>query len=98
MQAITIKLPDDTIESLDDRAQEEYDGNRSEAVRELLDKGLRYDDLETERGRLQRQLAAVNSREEDVTELVEYVEDELSYREAGLGTRMKWWLFGKEND
>lgn len=40
MQTITIKLPDSTIELLDDRAQEEYDGNRSEAVRELLDKGL----------------------------------------------------------
>lgn len=40
MQAITIKLLDKTIESLDQVADEEYDGNRSEAVRDLLDKGL----------------------------------------------------------
>lgn len=97
MEAITIKLPDDTIESLDERAEEEFDGNRSQTVREILDKGLRYDDLQTKNERLQRQLAAINSRQGDVTEIVEYVEEEKSYRQAGLGTRMKWWLFGKDD-
>lgn len=29
--------------------------------------------------------------------LRQYVEEDLSYREAGLGTRMKWWLFGKDD-
>lgn len=36
----------------------------------------------------------LEQREEN-QELTRYVEDELSYREAGLGTRMKWFLFEK---
>lgn len=33
---------------------------------------------------------------EATAELVEYVEEERSWRSAGLGTRMKWWIFGKD--
>lgn len=96
MQSVTIKLPDTTIETFQEIAEEEYDGNRSDAIRDLIDKGMDYDDLERENERLQRQLAAVNARQDDVTEIVEYVEEERSWREAGLGTRMKWWIFGKD--
>lgn len=76
MQSITIKLPDTTLETLGKVAAEEYDGNRSEAIRDLIDKGLEYDKAKTENERLQRQLAAVNSRQEDIKDLVEYVEQE----------------------
>lgn len=64
-----------------------------------------YEALETRRNELQRQLAAVNSRQEDVTELVEYIEQQRDlerYRarreqmvdQAGLLTRWKWKLTG----
>ena len=57
---------------------------------------------------LRNQLQAVNSRERDVDELVEYVEEERQLqqrreerRDAPAWTRAKWWLFGrsrKESD
>lgn len=105
MESVTVKLPDTTIDSLEAIADEEYDGNRSDAIRDLLAKGMDYDDLQARHDELQRQLAAVNSRQEDVTELVEYVEQEREadrYRDrrrrlvdqAGVVTRAKWWLTG----
>lgn len=69
---------------------------KSEAIRTLLRRGIEYEDMQTETTRLRQQLAAANQRIDASNELVEYVEDELSYREARLGTRMKWWLFGKD--
>lgn len=65
----------------------------------------RVDELQNERDRLQRQLAATNSRIDEVTELVEYVDEQRElecYRErrermvdqAGVLTRAKWWLTG----
>lgn len=105
MEQITVKVPDDTNESLEEIAAEEYDGNRSDAIRALLEKGMEYDDLETERDRLQRQLAAVNSRQEDVAELVEFVEErreltryqerrQRQVDEANVLQRAKWWFTG----
>lgn len=105
MEQITVKVPSDTNESLEGYADEEHDGNRSEAIRELLSKGLEYDTLEAERDDLQRQLRATNQRIDDVTELVEYVDEQreldryLQRRQrkidqAGILTRAKWWLTG----
>lgn len=55
--------PSSTVESLDEIAHDDYDGNRSEAIRALLEKGLDYDTLEAKNERLERQLAAVNARQ-----------------------------------
>lgn len=52
-------------------------------------------DLETQVERLEREKRMILEQREENIELVRYVEDELSYREASLGTRMRWWLFGK---
>jgi Arc/MetJ-type ribon-helix-helix transcriptional regulator len=106
MEQMTIKVPGKTIELLTQYAEAQHDGNRSEAARELLVKGLEYDervsDLETERDRLQRELRARNSRESDVEEIVEYVERERSIQErreerrnAPAWRRAKWWLLGR---
>ena len=87
--------------------------NRSELMRELIDdyRDLRdrVDDLEAEveheRARaddLRRQLQAMSQRQDDVDELARYVEEERTVerrrREAGLGKRAKWWLFGMPDD
>lgn len=115
MEAITIRLREETIESLDDEASE-HDVSRSEYVREVLDRRDEYDrlrdELERERARaddLQRQLAQANARDDDVTELVERVEEETSLlarererererESAGMVTRLKWWVFGRDLD
>ena len=44
MLSTSIKLPDTTVEALDEYAAENTAGNRSEAIRELTAKGLRYDE------------------------------------------------------
>lgn len=82
MQPVTIRLPDDTHRILAEEA-DERDISMSEAVREYIEKGREYDDLEAKTERLERQLAAVNARQGDVTEIVEYVEEERSWRTAG---------------
>lgn len=102
MQSITVKLSDETIDSLNNIAEDEHDGNRSDAVRELIEKGRKYDDLERRHQEVQRQLRAVNTRQEDVTDLVEYVEQERELqrrreerKDAPVWRRAKWWVFGR---
>ncbi|WP_339106517.1 ribbon-helix-helix protein, CopG family [Haloterrigena salinisoli] len=105
MEQITVKVPSDTNESLEEYAEAEHDGNRSEAIRELLSRGLEYEEIKTERDRLERKLTETNARQDDVSEIVEYVEKQREverYRDqrqrmvdqAGLLTRMKWKLTG----
>jgi predicted transcriptional regulator len=104
MQSISARIDDETHARIEELA-EERGSTQSAVVRRLIEKGLRYDDLETERDRLQRQLAAVNAREDDVTEIVEYVEEQRSLErrraereerraKAGVLTKTKWALFG----
>lgn len=40
MQQVTIELSESTLSSLEDLAEAEHDGNRSAAVRDLLDAWL----------------------------------------------------------
>ncbi|ELY62413.1 hypothetical protein [Natronococcus jeotgali] len=65
----------------------------------------RVGELQQERDRLERKLTATNTRIDEVTELVEYVDEQRElerYRErrerlldqAGVFTRAKWWLTG----
>jgi len=92
---------DDGIEAYSD----EHDVSRSDAIRELLQRGVEYDRVQNENERLRRQLQAVNARQEDVGELVEYVERERSIqdqererRNAPAWRRARWWLFGRSED
>lgn len=106
MQQITVKLPDDTAKSLEDIAESQYDRNRSDAIRELLEKGLAADDritdLERENERLRNEKRALIQDREERTELVEYVERERELdqqrqqrRQAPAWRRAKWWLLGE---
>ena len=108
MKNVTVRLSDEKVETLDGEAND-LDLSRAEYLRELIDKGRDSQEIETdleetqrEVERLQRQLQATNARQDDVGELVEYVEEERSIqerreerREAPAWTRAKWWLLGK---
>lgn len=79
--------------------EDEHDAlrrERDELQREVDRLGDRVAELETERDRLVRELSATNKRVDEHKELQRYVDDEMSYRRAGLTTRLKWWLRGKD--
>jgi metal-responsive CopG/Arc/MetJ family transcriptional regulator len=95
MDKRTIRIPDDVATEIDRRAEAD-DVSESAAARQLLRRGIEADELEAERDRLREQLAATNARQDDVAELVEYVEDEQRYRQAGLMQRLKWFFRGME--
>lgn len=104
MEPITIRIPTDTHRTLVDEA-DESDASMSEVAREYIEKGMDYDDLQARHDDLQRQLRAVNARQEDVGELVEYVEQERDLdrrreqrRQAPVWRRAKWWLLGEPGE
>ena len=97
MKTVTTRVESDTYDEIEELAAER-DVSKSEVARQLIEKGREYDDLENERDRLERKLTAVNRRESEVTELVEYVEEEKSYRKASLTQRLKWWVTGMPDD
>ena len=75
---------------------------RTDVIREALELRSDYDDCQREVNRLRRELRAVNSRQDDVGELVEYVEEERRLqrqreerRNAPVWRRAKWWAFGR---
>jgi predicted nucleic acid-binding Zn-ribbon protein len=102
MDKRTIRVADDVAAEIDRRA--EADGiSESAAARALLRRGIEADDLEAERDRLRRQLQTANSRYDEHTELVEYVERERELqqlererRTASIWERGRWLLFGRD--
>jgi SOS response regulatory protein OraA/RecX len=107
IEKISVTLREDQVGQLSGLVGEKYD-DRSKAVRDLLDRGFSYEDLQRELEQtearvedLRRQLQQANSRQDDVTELVEYVEEERAVqqrreerRSAPVWTRARRWLFG----
>ena len=103
MPRITVTLEDEQADLLAEKTGDggEYD-SKSEAVRKCITGyerlSERVAELERENDRLRSEKRLILEQREEQTELQNYVQDELSYREAGLTTRMKWWLFGKGNE
>lgn len=102
MENLPAKVPEELLERIEEYADDHHDGNRSEAVRELLRRGLEYDEIERDRDRLERQYRQLIERQEERQELVRYVEQERTLEEkrrrAGVVTRAKWWLRGMPDD
>jgi metal-responsive CopG/Arc/MetJ family transcriptional regulator len=94
MQQITIRLPEEMIESLDDEA-DEHGRSRSEHIREVLASRTEHDELHTEIERLRREKRQILDQREEKNELARYVEEEQEWRSAPIWTRAKWWVAGK---
>jgi len=81
------------------KAQEERVTELESRTDELQDE---VDELETEVNRLKNEKRLILEDREEKAELVNYVEQERTaeqqWREAGLGTRLKWKLFGMDSD
>jgi Arc/MetJ-type ribon-helix-helix transcriptional regulator len=108
MKNVTVRLPDEYVETLDDEA-DAFDLSRAEYLRDLIERGREsgetQDELEATQAivdDLRQQLQAVNARDRDVDQLVGYVEEERAIhqrererRDAAVWTRMKWWVLGR---
>ena len=86
MRPVTTRIPDDTYGILEEIA-DARDESVSAVVRDLVEQGLDYDDLEQNLEQaeariedLRRQLQQANAGERDVDELVAYVEEEREFR------------------
>lgn len=108
MKAITIRLEESTIESLDEEAAE-HDRSRSEHIREVIRARNEHDELrrwaerlEQENERLRREKRMILDREQETTELVAEVRRDRTLAErkaeAGLLTKVKWALVGMDTD
>jgi predicted nucleic acid-binding Zn-ribbon protein len=104
MQQLTIRVADETAAAIEERA-DGSGASKSEVARELLRLGTEYESLQTECDRLRRQLQATNARQDDVSELVEYVEEERAIQRrreerqhANVLRRAWWWVAGTPED
>jgi hypothetical protein len=112
MEQITLRVPADTLAELEDEADErgisrsEHIRNaletRNEHAEDVADLRAEIDDLETELDRVREEKRLILREREEKAELARYVEDERTaeqrWREAGLGTRLKWRVFGMPGD
>jgi hypothetical protein len=108
MESVSTRLDNETHQYVRETA-DERDVSQAEVLRELIEKGVEYDDLERENERLQNRVRKLIDTREEHDELVEYVEEERldrqrerdrreQRRSAPAWRRAKWWLLGTPDD
>lgn len=101
-QKLSVSLRDEQVRRID-----ELDHNsRSEAIRELVDRGFEYEELKRENERLRNEKRTILNQRNENRELVEYLqrEQELQVQEREerrerrnqpVWERFRDWIFGK---
>ncbi|WP_222913348.1 hypothetical protein [Natrinema sp. SYSU A 869] len=79
---------EEKVDELRTEHEAELDELRTEHEQEV-------NELRRDVKRLRNEKQALIADREEKRELVKYVEDEQSYREAPLTTRLRWWVWGK---
>ncbi len=100
MQAITLRLEEDTIQSLDSEA-ETRGVTRSEYIRELIERRSEYAEIDSLREELERVKHERNTliqNRQETTDIVRYLEKNQEWETAPIWTRAKWWVFGKPQE
>jgi septal ring factor EnvC (AmiA/AmiB activator) len=99
---VTVRLSD-ALAAHVDAVRQDSETSDAEAVRECIRRSqslgeleARVADLETDVERLRSEKRTLIRDREERGELVAYVEAEEQRRRAGLLTRSKWWLFGRD--
>jgi len=99
---VTVRLSD-ALAAHVDAVRHDDETSDAEAVRECIRRSrrldeleARVDELETEVERLRNEKRTLIRDREERGELVRYVEAEEERRAAGVWTRTKWWLFGRD--
>lgn len=70
METITIRIPEDVLQSIDKEADEQ-DISRSEYIRELIEKGRKYDALKQERDQLEERFIIQRNERQDLIAFIE---------------------------
>ena len=74
-EKISLSVDEEMLERVERRAEEDYDGNKSKAARELIELGLeaegRVDELEAEKERLEERIGTLVSTNERLSRLLE---------------------------
>lgn len=99
MTRLTISLTDKEEAIIEENVgdSEAYE-SKSEFVRNCIQAHNEIEDLEREVERLQNEKRLILEQREEAMEIQRYVEEERTYRNAGLRTRLKWWVWGKPDD
>lgn len=108
MRNITVRLVEMLIEKLESEADERgkiqsenicntfaTHHEHAEYEQQLSKYEQRIKKLETENERLRSEKRLIIEQHEENAELGQYVEEERSWHEDELFTRMGWWTFGK---
>lgn len=101
MKQITLRLPEDLLEELEEEA-EEHDVSRSEHIRNVLESRENTDRLRSRIETLEDQLRERSRVEEKIEDLPDKLRDVESYTEqrqrkldrAGFAQRFKWKITG----
>jgi hypothetical protein len=108
MESVSTRLDNETYQYVCETA-DERDVSQAEVLRELIEKGVEYDDLKRENERLQNRVRKLIDGREEHDELVEYVEEERldqqrererreQRRQANAFRRAWWWLAGEPTE
>lgn len=101
-QKLSVSLRDEQVGRIDELDFE----SRSEAIRELVDRGFEYEELERENERLRNEKQTILSQRNENRELVEYLqrerelqvqerEERRERRKQPVWLRLRQWVFGK---
>ena len=97
---LTVTIDEDHEEILEAKSGDggPYE-SKSEAVRMFIEEyettHERIEELERTVDRLRNEKQAIIEQREENQELARYVDEERTWRQAGIVTRTKWWLLGK---
>lgn len=100
MPRLTVTIDEEHEEILAEKSGDDgpYE-SKSEAVRMFIEKyeaaQERVEELEQEVERLRNEKRLILEDRDEKQELARYVEEEQTWRQAGIITRTKWWLYGK---
>jgi Arc/MetJ-type ribon-helix-helix transcriptional regulator len=96
MSRLTVSLTEEEEKIIDEKVGDggEYE-SKSEFVRDCIQNHTEVEELEQQVERLEREKRMILEQREEANEIKRYVEEERSWRNAGLRTRAKWWVFGK---
>jgi len=105
MEKVAFTLSSSLLDRIDKKVDQEYD-NRSEALRDIIEKGLRYDSrvnsLEARVDELSKTAKQTSKMKSSTKDIVEKTEGLMNYMErrrkamdrASILKKMKWKVFG----